>query len=299
MVKTKNKPVRYGLYGEDDLYLPDFIHCETMEYRSEKHNWVIEPHLHAHLFQLFLIESGKVQYFFEENQPIVQAGAIVTIPENTLHGLAVSKDVKGMVLTLSSSFPETLFHSSPNVLMELGTSKVLTGLKNHKLFQLVKQMVYGLHEELQDDLPEKAVVLQNYFSLLLCSVYRLALEKTENPVTAGGRNTHYFRAFQRSMKGAYTPQKTISQYARELHITSVHLNRVCQAVVGKSALQVVHDFFFLEAKKYLKHTEYSVSEIAYRLNFYDPAYFSRFFSKLAGCPPKKFREKENPSISDV
>ncbi|MBD0368272.1 MAG: AraC family ligand binding domain-containing protein, partial [Flavisolibacter sp.] len=165
MVKTKNKPVRYGLYGEDDLYLPDFIHCETMEYRSEKHNWVIEPHLHAHLFQLFLIEAGKVSYQFEDGTQVVTAHSVVTIPENTLHGLAVSKDVKGMVLTLSTSFPESLFQSSPNVLMEMGTTKVLTGLKGHKLFQLITEMVYGLHEELQDDLPEKAVVLQNYFSL--------------------------------------------------------------------------------------------------------------------------------------
>lgn len=291
MARTKSKPVRYGLYGEEDLYLPDFIHCETMEYRSEKHNWVIDPHLHAHLFQLFLIEAGKVRYRFEESEQVAQAGSVVTIPENTLHGLNVSKDVKGMVLTVSSSFLETVFQSSPSVLMALGAANVLTGLKDHGSFLLVKQMVYGLHEELQDDLPEKGTMLQNYFGLLLCSLYRLALERTENPVASGGRNLQYFRAFQRSMKQWYTPQKTISAYARELHMTPVHLNRICQATVGKSALQVVHDFFFLEAKKYLKHTEYSISEIAYRLNFEDPAYFSRFFSKLAACSPKQFRER--------
>jgi AraC family transcriptional activator of pobA len=291
MSKTKSKPIRYGLYGEEDLYLPDFIHCETMEYRSEKHNWIIEPHLHAHLFQLFLIEAGKVQYQFEENECVVHAGSVITIPENTLHGLQVSKDVKGMVLTLSSSFVETVFQLSPNLLMAIGTTRLLTGLKNHQQFSLIKQMVYGLHEELRDDLPEKAMVLQNYFSLLLCSIYRLVLEKTENTITAGGRNVQYFRAFQRSIKQAYTPQKSINAYARELHMTPVHLNRICQTTVGKSALQVVHDFFFLEAKKYLKHTEYSISEIAYRLNFEDPAYFSRFFSKLAGCSPKQFRER--------
>ena len=133
-------------------------------------------------------------------------------------------------------------------------------------------------------------MLQSYFSLLLSSIYRLSVEKSEKTITADNRNAKHFRAFQRNVKQSYTPQKTINEYARELHITPVHLNRICQATVGKSALQVVHDFFFLEAKKYLKHTEYSVSEIAYRLNFEDPAYFSRFFSKLAGCSPRQFRE---------
>src|SRR3954451_21968639 len=147
MPHLKNKPTRYRLYGEDDSHLPDFIHCETMQYRSEKHNWVIEPHLHAHLFQVFLIEEGEVRYQFEQNGYIVNGGSIVFIPENTLHGLNVSKDVKGMVLTLSSSFLETLFQSSPSILAELSTINVLTDLKNHKAFQIVKQTIYDLYEE--------------------------------------------------------------------------------------------------------------------------------------------------------
>lgn len=287
----ENKPLRYGLYGEEDLLLPDFLHCETMQYRSEKHNWTIEPHLHAHLFQVFLIESGKVIFSFEEGKYAVGPGSIIFIPENTLHGLEVSKDVIGMVLTLSSSFLETLFETSSNVLLELGTTKVLTHLEDHKLFLLIRQLIYGIYEELQDDMPEKGLVLQGYLSLLLSNIYRLSMEKSKSPITSDHRNAQYFRRFQRSMKQSYTPQKTIQQYARELHITPVHLNRICQATVGKSALQVVHNFLFLEAKKYLLYTDYTISEIAYRLNFEDPAYFSRFFSKLAGCAPKEFRKQ--------
>ncbi|GAB3169024.1 helix-turn-helix domain-containing protein [Telluribacter humicola] len=290
MTYTKKKPLHYGLYGEDDLLVPDFVHCESFEYRSQKHNWVIEPHLHAHLFQVFLIESGTVNFTFEEQQQRVASHSIVAIPENILHGLEVSRDIKGMVLTLSSSFLEVLFQHYPNVLTELNSTLVLTELGQHKLFQLVRQTIYGLHEELQDDLPEKGMVQQSYFNLLLGGIYRLALEKSKKSVTTDSRSGQYFRNFLRSMKQSYSPQKTIKEYARELNITPVHLNRACQAMVGKSALRVVHDYFFLEAKKYLQHTEYSVSEVAYRLNFDDPAYFSRFFSKQAGVSPRQFRE---------
>jgi AraC family transcriptional regulator, transcriptional activator of pobA len=106
------------------------------------------------------------------------------------------------------------------------------------------------------------------------------------------RNTRYFRNFQKSVKQSYTPMKSIKEYARELNITSVHLNRICQATVGKPALQIVHDFLILEAERFLKHTDLHVSEIAYRLNFDDPAYFSRFFKKYAGASPKQYREKD-------
>ncbi len=290
MPVSKNKPVRFGLYGEEEFLLPNFMHCETMEYRSEKHNWIISQHLHANLFQMFLIERGKVVYIFEDRQ-LITGPAIITIPENTLHGLEVSKNIKGMVLTISSSYPEAVFHLTPHALMELNKVCILKDLKGNKIFSVIKQLVGGLHDEMQEELPEKGLILHCYLSLLLSKIFRLVLEKSEKPFAADSRNTKYFRAFQRSVKQSYTPMKSINAYARELNITPVHLNRICQATVGKSALQIVHDFLFLEAEKYLNHTEYSVSEIAYRLNFEDPAYFSRFFRKYAGASPKQFRER--------
>ena len=290
MPVSKNKPLRYGLYGEEELLLPDFMHLETMEYRSRKNNWVIAQHIHSNLFQVFLIETGKVCYLFENNRYLVKAPAIVTIPENTLHGLEVSKNIKGMVLTLSSSYPETVFQLTPPALSELNKVCMMKDLRKHKIFSVIKQLIYGLYDEMQEELPEKRLVLQSYLSLVLSKIFRLALEKSERPFTTDSRNSHYFSSFQRSIKQSYTPMKSINEYARELNITPVHLNRICQATVGKSALRAVHEFLFLEAEKYLKYTEYSVSEIAYRLNFEDAAYFSRFFSKNAGISPKQYRD---------
>ena len=290
MALSKNKPIRFGLYGEAEILLPDFLHCESMEYRSKKHNWVIKQHLHANLFQLFLIEHGKVTYEFEDGQYLVSGPVIVIIPENMLHGLMVSKNIRGMVLTLSTSFLETVFRVAPTALMELSEIRIIEDVKKDKSYAAIKSLLYELHEEIREELPEKGLILQSQLSLLLSKLFRLSIEKSNNFIDAGGSYSRYFNLFQRSIKKSYTPMKSIAHYARELSITTVHLNRICQATVGKSALQVVDEFLFLEAEKYLKHTEYSISEVAYRLNFEDPAYFSRFFSKYAGVSPKGFRE---------
>jgi len=286
----KNPPLRYGLYGEVDFLLPDFIHCEDLEYQSVRHEMVVKPHLHATLFQIFMVETGKVHVVFEMNQTDVFAGSIVTIPENTMHGLEVSRDVTGLVITVSTSLLEIFFHSSFDILTELATPKVLTQLKDHPLFHAVSQIGYGLKKELQEDLPEKKIALQNYLCLLLTNIYRIAAERSERTRTIESAKTQRFKDFGRNMKDAYSPGKTIKEFAQELHITPEYLNRVCQAIVGKSALHVVHDFFFIEAKRYLKYSGYSITDIAHQLNFEDPAYFSRFFHKMAGCSPKKFRE---------
>ena len=291
MPLSKNKPVRFGLYGEAEILLPDFLHCESMEYRSKKHNWVIRQHLHANLFQFFLIERGKVTYTFEDEQQTVTGPVIVIIPENTLHGLVVSKNIKGMVLTLSTSFLETVFRSASSALMELSQIRILRNVKGDRSYTAIKSLLYELHDEIREELPEKGLILQSQLSLLLSKFFRLSIDNSGNFIEAVSSYSRYFNFFLRSIKKSYTPMKSIAHYARELNITTVHLNRICQATVGKSALQVVDEFLFLEAEKYLKHTEYSISEVAYRLNFEDPAYFSRFFSKYAGVSPKVFREE--------
>jgi AraC family transcriptional regulator, transcriptional activator of pobA len=222
---------------------------------------------------------------------LVNGPAIVIIPQNTLHGLKAGKMVKGKVLTLSTSFLENFFTNSPNALLTFNSTQVVTEFDKGTSFEATSFFVDNLYHEMKEELPEKKLVLQCYFNLLLSLTYRLLLKNSEKITTADNRNTRYFRAFQKSIQQSYTPMKSIKQYAGELNITSVHLNRICQATVGKPALQIVNDFLILEAEKFLKHTDLHVSEIAYRLNFEDPAYFSRFFKKHAGTSPKQFREK--------
>jgi AraC family transcriptional activator of pobA len=65
-------------------------------------------------------------------------------------------------------------------------------------------------------------------------------------------------------------------------------------VTEQSPIQLVHARIVLEAKRQLRYTSGSVSEIAYALGFDDPAYFTRFFSQRAGMSPRAFRASAPP-----
>ena len=279
----KDKNIRFGLYNENSAFLlPDYMHCETIEFRSRKHDWVIDTHRHAHLFQVFLIESGAGELKYGHKTIALNEPCIVTMPENTPYSFEFSPEIEGKILTLSQSFIETLFENAPNVLLELKTPRILRGVAEHRRFQTIGRIVHRLYDELREELPEKKLALQCYFSLLITEIFRLSLEKSDKTVTYDTRNAKHYQTFLQKVKQAYSPQKTIQGYARELKITPVHLNRVCQTIAGHSALQVVHDFLIIEAEKLLTHTEYSVSEISYMLNFNDPAFFHAYLkSKLA------------------
>jgi AraC family transcriptional activator of pobA len=45
-----------------------------------------------------------------------------------------------------------------------------------------------------------------------------------------------------------------------------------------------------EAKALLRHTDWSINDIAYALGFEYPSYFNNFFKKHTGTNPKSIRE---------
>lgn len=281
----------YGLYGEEHAFaLPDFMHCETIEYRSKKHNWRIEMHRHAHLFQIFLFENGFVQLQLQNQKVELREACLLILPENTLHGFALSPEIRGMVLTLSQDFIETIFHNSPQIPLAFNQVLVLLSTSDSGRFQHITKLIYQLYTELLHELPEKKLVLQSYLTLLLTEVFRMYSSISGQKGANGSRRTDYYNAFRQNIRQSRSPQKSIRSYAQDLHITEVHLNRVCKQVAGMTASQVVQQFFVLEAEKHLLHTEYSISEIAYALNYKDPAYFSRVFKGVTGKSPKEFRK---------
>jgi len=117
------------------------------------------------------------------------------------------------------------------------------------------------------------------------------LTKQEDAQQAGSLMMNYFRRFQQSIKQSEYP-KSIPVFADELNITPVHLNRICKAVSGKSAIELVHQNLINEAQKYLLHTSYSVSEISYLLKFEYPNYFAKLFKKYVGMSPNEYRKHD-------
>jgi AraC family transcriptional regulator, transcriptional activator of pobA len=277
------KIINYGLYGETDKrFVPDFAHFEPLKTRSAVYNWEIKPHIHTQLFQLSFIESATAAFVnFDGERQQLTPPCLVYVPQDTVHGFDFTPDAQGCVIVASGSFIDRLFGESPTILSELNKSHILT-TENQFFIEKIRL-------ELADDLPERTAALQTYFGVLLMEIFRFSSQK-EKIAPSNNRSLTYFRTFQQRIRQTNSLKKTIAEYATELAITPVHLNRVCQAVAGKSASQIVQNHLVTEAERYLKQTDLSVSEIAYLLDFDNLSYFARLFKKHMGVSPKAFRK---------
>lgn len=279
-----------GLYGDLSSSKNEvYIFLELIKTRSERFDWKINPHIHSHLYQVFCIESGDVQLETSESTLSLKTPLIIAIPPGILHGLQYSPAVKGNILTLSDTFFETLFAPAASLLLHFDSLKVVTFLNQKKAFAQLMEIIKLLKAELFNEKTEKklltASLLQQFFILL-----QRHSETSVQPLLPDTNQTllHY-RRFVQLVKTTSTPQ-LIPAYAKEIGISAVHLNRICNQVCGKSALLIVQEHLVEQSKNHLAHSTKSIAEIAYLLNFEYPNYFARLFKKLNGLSPKEYRK---------
>lgn len=84
--------------------------------------------------------------------------------------------------------------------------------------------------------------------------------------------------------------KTASDFAKQLNLHVNSLNRAVKEVKGKTTTEIIGERTMQEAKVLLKHTDMSVSEIAYCLGYSEPTHFNAFFKKHARLSPAQFRK---------
>ncbi len=94
----------------------------------------------------------------------------------------------------------------------------------------------------------------------------------------------------------YKTKRKVSDYADMLYKSPKTLSNLFAIYNQKSPQQIILDRLALEAKRLINFTDKQNQEIAYELGFNDPAHFSRFFKKMIGQSPTKYRETNTISL---
>jgi AraC family transcriptional activator of pobA len=281
-----------GLYGQTGAQpTGTYLFSELLETRSSLFDWVIEPHFHARLFQVFFIETGEVEFSEATQKRRLSGPVVLLIPPTFLHGLTYTPGAQGRILTLADTWLPTLFPPTSAVTSMLETVQCIPIVEEPYTAPLVSQLFAEIDEEFFGDRPEKHTMLLLCLQRLFLVLYRHWQQPgpIQNPTHS--LHAQHFRQFQQRVRQVGTTH-SVAQLADDLAITPVHLNRICRQISGKSASQLVQEHVLNEARKYLSYTTHTVSEIAYMLHFDYPTYFARFFKKHTGLSPTEFREQQ-------
>lgn len=86
-------------------------------------------------------------------------------------------------------------------------------------------------------------------------------------------------------------RQSIQYYAQQLNISPIYLSECIKKSTGKTAKQIIDEYFVLEAKSLLKQSSDSIAQIGYSLGFEDNSNFVKYFKKKTGLTPRQYRGK--------
>jgi AraC-like DNA-binding protein len=285
-----DKPVipSYDLYRGDNLSLPFKL---LLLDRTEGTYNASEPHRHNYYEVFYFVQGGGTHDIDFRSYPIRDHSMHFVTP-GQVHHVKRNPESHGYIILFTVEF-YTLGLQNRDVLTEIpflnhgASSPVLHPTPDEH--QGLLATVLNMGEEFEASRPHKEDLLRSYLSILLVQSRRL-FEKM-NLIPEEGRPEHeLINRLRVLIERNFTTSHAPSTYAEMLCVSQNHLNSTVRKMLGRTIGDLVHERIVLEAKRLLAHTELSVKEISFQLNYDDPSYFTRFFRRHAEISPNEFRE---------
>ncbi len=119
--------------------------------------------------------------------------------------------------------------------------------------------------------------------------YMYALERN-NELVCKGHGDLINRACMMIRQGIES-QVTVQEIAEKLGMSYSNFRKLFKEYTGMSPVYYQQDLRIQRAKELLSSTDFSVKEIAYKLNYDFPDYFSSRFKAKMGCKPVEYRNR--------
>jgi AraC family transcriptional regulator, transcriptional activator of pobA len=241
-------------------------------------------------FGVFWVEEGSGELSVDEARVSFGPGSLMFLSPGQLNAWRFDSRVRGEIALFTEEFL-LLGPAAPSLLTKMPflydaspeTSLTLEGTSRDHLDRLFAD----LREEVeyaevgQDDLVRARLTI-------ILSHARRQFATLGQDAAPAARSTLVWR-FRLALAQHFPRLTLTTEYARHLGVSGRHLNDELKRHAGRSANELIRDRAVLEAKRLLVHSSLTISEIGYQLQFGDPSYFVRFFRRLTGVTPGRYR----------
>lgn len=277
----------FYLYGEPQRSVAEgFVHVESLDDRSRPSEWTIRPHVHRDLNHIILIAQGGGAMQAEAAQVRFEAPCLLLMPAGIVHGFTWHRESRGHVITIADSYLRHLIARDADLapLLARPHAVPLPAAESAAAEEVIARMA----QELGWSGPGQRAAVES--ALLLLMVIALRHATVADPAQPGtARQGALVARLRERIEQRFRQREPVSDYARALGTSLTALRQACAHVAGSGPAQMLDDRALLEARRLLLYSQMSVADIAYAVGFEDPAYFSRFFARHVGQPPRAYR----------
>lgn len=255
-------------------------------YRVPNRSW----HHHTGT-EIHYMVQGSVHVLFDDKSVILTQGQAIIIPSNLRHRLEESEP--------GTSFYKIVINYHLQPLKEDREVKLLISMMGGQLSKVIElpKNAHQLLEMLVDESISRkygflTVIKGNLLSVLMI----VARQVSDSP------NIDYSIPKKQSITDErmnniekYVIQNiavhiSVEDIAHHMNMSTKQVGRVIRNFCEKTPSEYVMEIKVKTAKSLLKNPEYSIGYISELLGFCNEYYFNRFFKRMEGMPPGKYRE---------
>ncbi|HEY9044767.1 MAG TPA: helix-turn-helix transcriptional regulator [Ohtaekwangia sp.] len=297
-------------YFENDIpsskiSIPGIQHFDIHQRCNYKH--AIASH-RLDFYMVFLVMQGEGRHTFGAQEHYLSKNMLCFIGRDVINSWkSEAEEQRGYFCSFSDDF-YNIGRENKNFLSELpffqidGTPVLHLTDEQAQEYLTVFQL---MHKEYDHRNEYSDHILRGYLHAILnkaCGLYSEQHHPNIFSTHAGIRllkafTALYMRDFQLIRVNNNLQVKSVAAYAKELGVSQNHLNDTIKSITGRSAGQLIKNHLIKQATICLKHSSKSISEIAYRLGYDDPSYFTRYYKSQTGLTPAAYRALANEHTS--
>lgn len=245
-----------------------------------------------------ILGRGKITYGNQEIE--INRNALVFFNRNVPYSWqALSEEQSGYFCLFTDQFLSTINHSAT-----VSDCPILRSDSIPVYFISEEQQGYllSIFGKMQADIESSYVhkydLMRNYVNVLSHEAMKMQVSEIGDVhVNGSTKLSSQFHELLERQFPIESPEhklklKTAKDYAARLGVHVNHLNRALKEITGKTTTEHIIDRVLAQSKVMLRHSNWSVAEIAFCLGFEYPAYFNNLFKKQIGITPKSYRVHE-------
>lgn len=253
-----------------------------------------ETHGFMAAYTFTLVTQGSLTFRYNDTEMTIRPNDLyIYSPGISVTVLEASHDYRAICLmadeqaTFEAPNVRDLVHLAYQPIVQLHEPRVtLSADDARRLAGKMREIIAYLHS----NHIYKSNILQ-----MLYAVFLLDLQDVQERAVAHRRTPprveELFISFIRLLPRHFARHHDIAFYASQLNISAVYLSRIVRQVSGHTVLDYINQMLLTEGSFLLRTTSLSVAQIADRLSFADTASFSKFFTRLKGMSPGRYRRE--------
>jgi AraC family transcriptional activator of pobA len=250
------------------------------------------PHRHDY-HELIWIRSGEGEHLLDGEVVPVRPGTVTVVGRGQVHVFRRAVDVHGAVLRFSD---ELLGGGGGGGGGRIATGWLLAGRGGLTVAvppgdrpSLAALLDALAAEARRPPDPYAADVQRHLVATVLLWLERWYDGGRAERRDAADADVQLHRRFTARLEADFAAHHDAAHYAAALAVPAAALSRALTRLTGRSTKELVLDRVMLEAARLLRFSDLTVGEIAHRVGFGDPLYFSRAFKRRHGRAPLAYR----------